>query len=150
MAWHMGHPLNQTLFTSLYIDSLLSVPPRKSPPKSLRDVQFRNSRPRLAHPHLPSGERGYGPVVTPASSKAKTSSVTINEEFDQKPMGHKLDFDPTNTSKDSKIMVHHALHAYCVSLIKCCDFVHKKIGAEHFYEVISFTVAVPNKYVIIH
>ncbi len=24
MAWHMGHPLAQTIFTSLYIDRLLS------------------------------------------------------------------------------------------------------------------------------
>lgn len=24
MAWHMGHPLSQTIFTSLYIDRLLS------------------------------------------------------------------------------------------------------------------------------
>ena len=28
MAWHMGHPLSQTLFTSLYIDKLLSTAPR--------------------------------------------------------------------------------------------------------------------------
>jgi hypothetical protein len=24
MAWHMGHPLSQTIFTSLYIDKLLN------------------------------------------------------------------------------------------------------------------------------
>ncbi len=27
MAWHMGHPLAQTIFTSLYIDKLLSPTP---------------------------------------------------------------------------------------------------------------------------
>lgn len=33
MAWHMGHPLSQTLFTSLHIDHLFSVehPDVKSP-----------------------------------------------------------------------------------------------------------------------
>ncbi len=25
MAWHMGHPLSQTLFTSLYIDIILNT-----------------------------------------------------------------------------------------------------------------------------
>lgn len=25
MAWHMGHPLSQTIFTSLYIDRLLNL-----------------------------------------------------------------------------------------------------------------------------
>lgn len=28
MAWHMGHPLSQTLLTSLYIDKLLWPVPR--------------------------------------------------------------------------------------------------------------------------
>lgn len=27
MAWHIGHPLSQTIFTSLYIDRLLSPTP---------------------------------------------------------------------------------------------------------------------------
>jgi N-alpha-acetyltransferase 35, NatC auxiliary subunit len=27
MAWHSGHPLSQTLFTSVYIDRLLSLEP---------------------------------------------------------------------------------------------------------------------------
>jgi N-alpha-acetyltransferase 35, NatC auxiliary subunit len=27
MAWHMGHPLSQTIFTSLYIDRILSPCP---------------------------------------------------------------------------------------------------------------------------
>ena len=28
MAWHMGHPLSQTLFTSIYLDKLLWPTPR--------------------------------------------------------------------------------------------------------------------------
>lgn len=28
MAWHMGHPLSQTLFTSLYIDRILTSNPK--------------------------------------------------------------------------------------------------------------------------
>jgi N-alpha-acetyltransferase 35, NatC auxiliary subunit len=37
MAWHMGHPLSQTIFTSLYIDKLLN-----SKEASLDDISFRN------------------------------------------------------------------------------------------------------------
>ena len=29
MAWHMGHPLSQTLFTSMYIDNILSKAPHE-------------------------------------------------------------------------------------------------------------------------
>jgi N-alpha-acetyltransferase 35, NatC auxiliary subunit len=35
MAWHMGHPLSQTIFTSLYIDKLLNS---KKP--KLEDIRF--------------------------------------------------------------------------------------------------------------
>lgn len=35
MAWHMGHPLSQTLFTSLHLDNLLWPSP-----KALGDAQF--------------------------------------------------------------------------------------------------------------
>jgi hypothetical protein len=35
MAWHMGHPLSQTIFTSLYIDKLLNS---KKP--NLEDIRF--------------------------------------------------------------------------------------------------------------
>lgn len=35
MAWHMGHPLSQTLFTSIYIDKLLSPAP-----KTIEDARF--------------------------------------------------------------------------------------------------------------
>ena len=35
IGWHMGHPLSQTLFTSLYIDRLLWPDP-----KTLEEVRF--------------------------------------------------------------------------------------------------------------
>lgn len=35
IAWHMGHPLSQTLFTSLYIDRLLWPDP-----KTLEETRF--------------------------------------------------------------------------------------------------------------
>lgn len=37
MAWHMGHPLSQTIFTSLYIDKLLN-----SKKDNLDDISFGN------------------------------------------------------------------------------------------------------------
>jgi hypothetical protein len=35
MAWHIGHPLSQTIFTSLYIDKLLT-----SPTREVEDIRF--------------------------------------------------------------------------------------------------------------
>lgn len=32
-------------------------------------------------------------------------------------------------------LVHVVLRAYCLALIKCCDFVHKRIGVEYCREV---------------
>ncbi|EAW06427.1 N-alpha-acetyltransferase 35, NatC auxiliary subunit [Aspergillus clavatus NRRL 1] len=40
MAWHMGHPLSQTLFTSLYLDKLLWPVP-----KTLEDARFNRGKP---------------------------------------------------------------------------------------------------------
>lgn len=37
MAWHMGHPLSQTIFTSLYIDRLLT-----SKKTNMEDIHFGN------------------------------------------------------------------------------------------------------------
>ncbi|KAK2821761.1 hypothetical protein FQN49_007701, partial [Arthroderma sp. PD_2] len=39
VAWHMGHPLSQTLFTSIYLDRLLWPVPN-----SLEDARFNNNR----------------------------------------------------------------------------------------------------------
>ena len=77
MAWHMGHPLSQSLFTSLYLDRLLSPEPM-----ALEQARF---------------------------------------ERDTVPEGN--------------AMLHLVLRAYCLGLIKTCDFVHRKISTEHFYEV---------------
>lgn len=41
MAWHMGYPLSQTLFTSVYIESLL-VPS----PKKMEDADFVRNKER--------------------------------------------------------------------------------------------------------
>jgi hypothetical protein len=83
MAWHQGNPLSQTLFTSLYIDKLLSASP-----KVLKDAHF-------AH-----------------------------------------QFDPAIHREDvSMSLLHNVLRAYCLALLKCCDFIHRRIEAEHCYEV---------------
>lgn len=77
MAWHMGHPLSQTLFTSIYIDRLLWPVPR-----SLDEARFDRGR---ASSDLP--------------------------------------------------WVNLVLRAYCLAMIKACDFVHTRVAAEYFYEV---------------
>ncbi|KAI9782199.1 MAG: hypothetical protein M1839_005313 [Geoglossum umbratile] len=50
MAWHQGNPLSQTLFTSLYIDKLLSASP-----KALEDAHF-------GCPYSPAVHRGDVPA----------------------------------------------------------------------------------------
>ena len=77
MAWHMGYPLSQSLFTSLYLDRLLW--PES---KTLGQCRFERER-------IPEGNR----------------------------------------------MLHVVLRAYCLGLVKTCDFVHRRICLEHFYEV---------------
>lgn len=78
MAWHMGHPLSQSLFTSLYLDRLLWPEP-----KTLERARF---------------DRDWEP-------------------------------GPGNE------MLHVVLRAYCLGLIKTCDYVHRRISTEHYYEV---------------
>jgi hypothetical protein len=74
----MGHPLSQTLFTSLYLNDLLWPQPT-----TLHDVNFKGvGRSQVANP-----------------------------------------------------MLHVALRAYCLVLIKTCDIVHERILNEGFYEV---------------
>lgn len=80
MAWHMGHPLSQTLFTSLYLDKLLWPVP-----KTFEDALFAREK-----------------------------------------LGDK--------KEDSKLL-HLVLRAYCLALVKCCDFVHSRVSAEFYYEV---------------
>jgi hypothetical protein len=83
MAWHMGHPLSQTLFTSLYLDKLLWPVP-----KTIEEAHF-------GRPHLP-----------------------VNE--------------------DTPELVHLVLRAYCLALVKCCDFVHARVSTEYYYEEEDF------------
>ncbi|EEQ34004.1 conserved hypothetical protein [Microsporum canis CBS 113480] len=56
VAWHMGHPLSQTLFTSIYLDHLLWPVP-----KSLDDAVFNGKR---ATPGPANGDENVGGMVT--------------------------------------------------------------------------------------
>lgn len=84
MAWHMGHPLSQTLFTSIYLDKLTWPPPR-----NYEDAHF---------------GRGV------AEQKKVPELVSI------------------------------VLRAYCVGLLKCCDFVHARVTSEFYFEVSLYMV----------
>ena len=80
MAWHMGHPLSQSLFTSAYLERLMWPEP-----KTLEQARF-----------------------------------------------------DRNTLPERNQMLHSVLRAYCLGLVKTCDFVHRRITMEHFYEVCPF------------
>jgi hypothetical protein len=90
MAWHMGHPLSQTLFTSLYLDKLLWPIP-----KTFEDARF--AREKLG-----------------------------------------------NRKKNSELL-HIVLRAYCLALVKCCDFVHSRVSAEFYYEEEDFVTQLYNR-----
>ncbi|EHA25269.1 hypothetical protein ASPNIDRAFT_211551 [Aspergillus niger ATCC 1015] len=90
MAWHMGHPLSQTLFTSLYLDKLLWPVP-----KSLDDATFFRGR---------------------STSNDKPASI-----------------------------VHLVLRAYCLALLKCCDFVHARVATEYYFEEEDFVTQLYNR-----
>ncbi|PYI05087.1 amino-acid N-acetyltransferase subunit Mak10 [Aspergillus sclerotiicarbonarius CBS 121057] len=90
MAWHMGHPLSQTLFTSLYLDKLLWPVP-----KSLDEAHFFRG-------HLANN----------------------NEEL---------------------AIVHLVLRAYCLALVKCCDFVHARVATEYYFEEEDFVTQLYNR-----
>ncbi|KAH0537157.1 hypothetical protein FGG08_006027 [Glutinoglossum americanum] len=93
MAWHQGNPLSQTLFSSLYIDKLLSTSP-----KVLKDACF-------------------APQFNPAIPKENASAS----------------------------LLHVVLRTYCLALVKCCDFVHRRIEAEHCYEEEDFVTHLYNR-----
>lgn len=80
IAWHMGHPLSQTLFTSIYVDHLLWPVP-----KAMEELRFGRDK-------------------------------------------------STQQDADGK-MVHLVLRAYCLALIKACDFVQARVAAEYYFEV---------------
>ncbi|KAF7713634.1 Uncharacterized protein PECH_006258 [Penicillium ucsense] len=85
MAWHMGHPLSQTLFTSIYIDKLLWPTPK-----------------------------------------------TIEEaQFDRAPSENRI--------------VELVLRAYCLALLKACDYVHARVASEYYYEEEDFVTQLYNR-----
>ncbi|GKZ21510.1 hypothetical protein AbraIFM66951_006692 [Aspergillus brasiliensis] len=90
MAWHMGHPLSQTLFTSLYLDKLLWPVP-----KSLEEATF-----------FRGGSASNGKELT---------------------------------------IVHLVLRAYCLALVKCCDFVHARVATEYYFEEEDFVTQLYNR-----
>ncbi|KAF7587158.1 hypothetical protein BBP40_007666 [Aspergillus hancockii] len=90
MAWHMGHPLSQTLFTSLYLDKLLWPVP-----KTIEEAHF----------------------CRPGSSR----------------------------NREEPGMVHLVLRAYCLALLKCCDFVHARVTNEYYYEEEDFVTQLYNR-----
>ncbi|KAI4290696.1 MAG: hypothetical protein L6R35_000003 [Caloplaca aegaea] len=78
MAWHMGHPLSTSLFTSYHLDRLLWPDPKR-----LDDARFDR-----------------------------------HEQVSQ---------------EDG--LLHVIFRAYCLATIKCCNFVHRRVSTEHYYEV---------------
>ncbi|KAL8728353.1 MAG: hypothetical protein Q9181_005374 [Wetmoreana brouardii] len=89
VAWHMGHPLSQSLFTSYHIDRLLWPTP-----KSLEEANF---------------------------------------------------FDRDQGFRSGKGVLHTAFRAFCLALIKCCDFINRRIGQEHYYEEEDFVSNLYNR-----
>ncbi|KAJ9215118.1 hypothetical protein DTO166G4_3196 [Paecilomyces variotii] len=89
MAWHMGHPLSQTLFTSIYLDKLLWPVP-----KVFEQAQF---------------YRGQG------------------------------------TTEEDLPLVNLVLRAYCLALVKCCDFVNARVTSEYFFEEEDFVTQLYNR-----
>ncbi|KAL2222400.1 Mak10 subunit, NatC N-terminal acetyltransferase-domain-containing protein [Thermoascus aurantiacus ATCC 26904] len=89
MAWHMGHPLSQTLFTSIYLDKLLWPVP-----KTLEEARFYR-----------------GP----------------------------------RDNEDDPPLVHLVLRAYCLALVKACDFVLTRVMSEYYYEEEDFVAQLYNR-----
>ncbi|KAJ5103192.1 hypothetical protein N7532_003721 [Penicillium argentinense] len=85
MAWHKGHPLSQTLFTSIYLDKLLWPVP-----KTMEDARF---------DRVPS----ESPLIS------------------------------------------LVLRAYCLALVRCCDFVHARIATEYYFEEEDFVTQLYNR-----
>ncbi|KAL4910305.1 hypothetical protein BDW74DRAFT_144836 [Aspergillus multicolor] len=95
MAWHRGHPLSQTLFTSIYLDKLLWPIPR-----TFDDTHFGRS------------------------------GLSTNQRIPD--------------------LVHIVLRAYCLALIKCCDFVHARVTSEFYYEEEDFSTQLYNRTLLSH
>lgn len=85
VAWHKGHPLSQTLFTSIYLDKLLWPVPR-----TMDDARF---------------------------DRVPSDSPLVNL----------------------------VLRAYCLALVKACDFVHLRVATEYYYEEEDFVSQLYNR-----
>lgn len=44
-------------------------------------------------------------------------------------------FDRGKSKQEGSPLVHLVLRAYCLALVKACDFVHARISSEYYYEV---------------
>lgn len=47
-------------------------------------------------------------------------------------------FERDKTPGPGNELLHLVLRAYCLSIVKTCDFVRRKIMSEHYYEVSPF------------
>ena len=77
MSWHLGYPLSQTVFTSVYVEALLMPNPLNI--SEAEFVRFKKLD-KLGNPML------------------------------------------------------EVLRAYCLGMLKTCEFVNERIKSEHFYE----------------
>ncbi|KAL1954838.1 hypothetical protein VTO42DRAFT_526 [Malbranchea cinnamomea] len=103
VAWHMGHPLSQTLFTSIYLNRLLWPVPA-----TLEEAQFHRGKERGAQePNFPGDRIGAG-------------------RGDQK-------------------LVSLVLRAYCLALVKACDWIHGVVTFEYYYEEEDFVSQLYNR-----
>ena len=50
-------------------------------------------------------------------------------------------FDRQKESLQGNQLLHLVLRAFCLGLIKTCDFVHRKITSEQYYEVSSLLLS---------
>ncbi|PBP23912.1 Mak10 subunit [Diplocarpon rosae] len=87
MAWHMGHPLAQTIFTSVYIDRIMSPCP-----------------------------------------------LNINQTY----------FESSGSCLHEPMML-LILRAYCLGLIKTCQYVNERVKSEHMYEEEDFVTHTFNR-----
>lgn len=90
----MGHPLSQTLFTSIHLDRLLWPVPA-----SLKEAQFDQRK---------------------TNGSPKPSSTAVGEE---------------SGNGGNQILTSLVLRAYCLALIKACDFIHGVVSYEYYFEV---------------
>lgn len=138
MAWHMGYPLSVSLFTSHYIDRLLWPQPQTL--QQLGWYRSKGNIPAERNMLCPTSasSQDTSPSSTSTYSNGPTSSaIDTSSAEDKASNGNIISSEATKKSEDntfSKSML-GALRAYCLGLIKTCDFVTRRISSEHYYEV---------------